>query len=65
MNYADCQKIVDSTKHIFEGSDYAVDYDLSGEPYFTLNGEIIEDDELPENFKTPFFDIVETFEIEY
>ena len=65
MNYEDCKKIVEATKHIFEGTQYAIDYYLDAEPYFTLNGEIIDADEVPEEIKTAFTAIVETLEIEY
>jgi len=65
MDYKDCQKIVDATKHLFEGTGYAVEYYLDGEIYFTLNGEIIEANELPDTIKAAFDAVVETLEIEY
>lgn len=65
MNYNECQKIVNATKHVFAGTNYAIEFYLDAEMYFTLNGEIIEDNELPENLRQQFDAIIETLEIEY
>jgi hypothetical protein len=65
MSYEDCQKIVDATKHIFEGTGYYIEFYLDAEMYFTLNGEWIENEDLPENLRLQFEAIVETLEIEY
>lgn len=65
MSYEDCQKIVNATKHIFEGTNYYVEFYLDAEMYFTLNGEFIEDEDLPQNLREQFDAIIETLEIEY
>ena len=65
MDYKECQKIVDATKNIFEGTGYAIEFYLDAEMYFTLNGEIIEDSELPEYLRVQFDAIIETLEIDY
>lgn len=65
MDYNDCQKIVDATKHIFEGTNFGIDYDLSATTFFTLNGDFIEDNEFPDELKNQIDEIIETLEIEY
>lgn len=65
MNYNDCKLIFDATKHIFEGTDYGLDYGLDAEPYFTLYGEIVEYDSVPKHLIDDFEAILETLEIDY
>jgi hypothetical protein len=65
MNYNDCKLIYDATLHIFEGIDYAIDYGLDAEPYFTLHGEIVEYDDVPKYIINEFEAILETLEIDY
>jgi hypothetical protein len=65
MSYTDCQKVVDATLNMFAGTGYGIEFYLDAEMYFTLNGEWIEDNELPENLRLQFEAIVETLEIEY
>ena len=65
MNYNDCKAILDATKHIFKGTDYGLDYDLSATTFFTKHGEFIEDSEFPEHLRVQFDAIIETLEIDY
>jgi hypothetical protein len=63
MDYKDCQNILEATKHIFEGTDYGLDYGLDAEPYFTLHGEIVDYDDVPKYIINEFEAILETLEI--
>jgi hypothetical protein len=65
MDYKDCQNILEATKHIFEGTDYGLDYGLDAEPYFTLHGEIVDYDDVPKYIINEFEAILETLEINY
>lgn len=65
MEYNDCEKIVKATEHLFVGTQYSIEYYLDAEPYFTFKGEIIDAEDVPEHIKNPFWEILETLEIEF
>jgi len=65
MSYEDCQKIVDATKDIFEGTNYGIAYYLDAEIYFTLNGEAIMEYEVPEPLLAAFNNVVLAMDIEF
>ena len=47
MTYEECGKVVDAVRPLLKGTGYDINYDLGGEIYFTLEGDVVEFYELP------------------